>query len=95
MSVVEDLVRYLDSSMSKLNQIWTEIGIVDYQRKERAQTAMLHLQNLLQDMVQEEEALKHQITKRIEKYTQEVKTLCNELEIPQFEVCPQLLSASE
>nr|XP_022335550.1 protein regulator of cytokinesis 1-like isoform X2 [Crassostrea virginica] len=90
MSVVEDLVKYLDTSMNKLNRIWTEIGIVDYQRKERAQTAMLHLQNLLEDMVQEEEALKHQITKRIEKYTQEVKSLCSELEIPQFEPCGKL-----
>ncbi|XP_056006579.1 protein regulator of cytokinesis 1-like isoform X3 [Ostrea edulis] len=85
MSVVDDLVKFLDTSMSKLHRIWSEIGIVDYQRKERAQTAMLHLQNLLKDMVQEEEALKHQITKRIDKYTQEVKSLCTELEIPQFE----------
>ncbi|XP_062612048.1 protein regulator of cytokinesis 1-like isoform X3 [Saccostrea cucullata] len=85
MTAVEDLVKFLDASMNKLNKIWTEIGIVDYQRKERAQTAMLHLQNLLQDMVQEEEALKLQITKRIEKYTLEVKSLCTELELPQFE----------
>lgn len=80
-------------NINVLNKVCYVLDMVynlDYQRKERAQTAMLHLQNLLQDMVQEEEALKHQITKRIEKYTQEVKTLCNELEIPQFEPCGKL-----
>ena len=72
--------------MCTLHQIWSEIGICESQRQERSNTVMLHLRNLLDEMVKEEETLKNQIVKRIDKYTLECGKLCSELGLPAFEV---------
>ncbi|KAJ8317076.1 hypothetical protein KUTeg_004980 [Tegillarca granosa] len=76
---------YLDSSLKKLQRIWSDIGIGESQREERSKTVMLHLRNLLDEMVQEEDTLKNQIMSRIEKYKIEVTNLCEELNLPAYQ----------
>ncbi|KAK3094373.1 hypothetical protein FSP39_000913 [Pinctada imbricata] len=46
---------------------------------------MLHLRNLLDEMVTEEETLKEKFVKRIDKYSLECNKLCSELGFPSYE----------
>jgi hypothetical protein len=85
------LSHYLDASLTKLHRIWSDIGICDAQRHERSSTVMLHLRNLLDEMIQEEESLKSQIAQRIEGYGEELLALSKDLAMPEYEVsdsCP-------
>lgn len=80
----DDLTKCLEASMAKFHKIWADIGICESQQKQRSDTVVVHLRNLLEEMVQEEEALRNQIRTRIEKYSLEVKQLCDELSYPEF-----------
>ena len=72
--------------MAKFHKIWAEIGICESQQKQRSDTVIIHLRNLLEEILQEEETLRNQIRHRIEKYSLEVKELCHELAYPDFQV---------
>lgn len=47
---------------------------------------MLHLRNLLDEMVLEEESLKNSISQRTDKYRRELAILCEELSEPEYKV---------
>ena len=80
----DELTKCLESSMTKFNKIWAEIGICESQQKQRSDTVIIHLRNLLEEMLQEEEALRNQIRNRIEKYRTEVQELCADLSVPDY-----------
>lgn len=82
----DELANCLESSMDKFYKIWADIGICESQQKQRSDTVILHLRNLLEEMVQEEESLRSQIRHRIDKYSKELKDLCQELSCPDYQV---------
>ena len=47
---------------------------------------MVHLRNLLDEMVQEEESLKTKLMRNVETYGEELLKLCKELTLPPHEV---------
>ena len=47
---------------------------------------MLHVGNLLDEMVSEEESLKKRLLSNVDRYGQELMKLCQELALPNFEV---------
>ncbi|CAH1783464.1 unnamed protein product [Owenia fusiformis] len=81
----EHIVQCLDFAMGKLTKIWDDIGICQDQRKERAEVVLLHLKNLLEEMVKEEEGLKKNLLQNVETYGEELVTLHKELNIPSVE----------
>ena len=72
--------------MLRLHQIWDRIGIGKTQKDERSSTVLRHLQSLLDDMVEEEESLERQIMDRVQTFTDELKKLTTELEVPAYHV---------
>ncbi|OWF50790.1 Protein regulator of cytokinesis 1 [Mizuhopecten yessoensis] len=84
--VKKELLQSLEVAMCKLHRIWSEIGICETQRQERSGTVMLHLRNLLDEMVNEEESLKNSISQRTEKYRRELDILTEELSMPEYKV---------
>ena len=50
------------------------------------QVVMVHLRNLLDEMVQEEESLKTKLMRNVETYGEELLKLCKELTLPPHEV---------
>ena len=47
---------------------------------------MLHVGNLLDEMVNEEESLKKRLLTNVDKYGQELLKLCEEMSLPPYEV---------
>ena len=80
------LIKALDDAMLRLHQIWDRIGIGKTQKDERSSTVLRHLQSLLDDMVEEEESLERQIMDRVQTFTDELKKLTSELEVPAYHV---------
>ena len=76
----------LDAALSTLHTIWDEIGICDEQKKDRANVVVLHLRNLLDEMVKEEKILKKNLMQNVETFGKELLHLCKELALPQHEV---------
>ncbi|XP_069139806.1 protein regulator of cytokinesis 1-like isoform X3 [Argopecten irradians] len=83
-NVKKELLQSLEVAMCKLHRIWSEIGICETQRQERSGTVMLHLRNLLDEMVREEETLKNTIAQRTEKYRRELDILTEEMSMPEY-----------
>ncbi|KAL3864027.1 hypothetical protein ACJMK2_005739 [Sinanodonta woodiana] len=81
-----ELTSCLDLALTKLHQIWNVLGLCDAQRRDRTNTVLHHLRNLLDEMVNEEETLKDQIIRNIKEYTREMEALCQELAVPEFEL---------
>ncbi|XP_076104948.1 protein regulator of cytokinesis 1-like isoform X1 [Mytilus galloprovincialis] len=81
----DELAKCLESSMQKFHNIWLDIGICESQQKQRSETVVEHLRNLLEEMVQEEEMLRSQIRTRIEKYSKEVRELCEDMSYPDYQ----------
>lgn len=78
----EEVTRKLDVSLDKLYRIWAEIGIDDIQVGNRAGTVSMHLCNLLEEMVNEEEQLRDQMAINIQRHVDELSNLCLELAVP-------------
>ena len=76
----------LDAALTRLTSIWDEIGIIPEQRRERTDVVLLHMKNLLDEMVREEETLKAKLMNNVEKYGNELLKICNELQLPPHEV---------
>ena len=83
---VADLHQCLDVEMSRLSSIWDRIGIHGDQRVSRCNVVLLHISNLLHEMVEEEDALFTRLATNAERLKVELVQLCEELEIPAYEV---------
>ena len=79
-------MEFLESALAKLTDIWDTIGITGNALVARRQVVMLHLTNLVEEMVREEEAMKASIMDNVEKYGKEVHWLCKELGSSLYEV---------
>ncbi|XP_050397796.1 protein regulator of cytokinesis 1 isoform X1 [Patella vulgata] len=79
-----EVVSSLDSALNKLYTIWDVIGIADDAVKARAETVSLHLTNLLEEMVQEEDSLRQRLQDSISQYLDQVKSICQELKLPVY-----------
>ncbi|XP_024859398.1 protein regulator of cytokinesis 1 isoform X2 [Kryptolebias marmoratus] len=78
-------VAYLNRALVRLQDIWEEIGIPEEQRVKRTSDVHKHIKSLLDLMIEEEEQLKKQLLKNIEKCHKELAILCSELQRPPFE----------
>lgn len=72
--------------MMRLTRIWDDIGITGDQRVARKGVVLLHLRNLLDEMVNEEELLKSRLVGNIEKFTVDLSQLAKELGVPLYKV---------
>ena len=73
-------------ALDKLYRIWNEIGIDEGQVANRAGTVSMHLCNLLDEMVSEEEQLREQMAINIQRFEDDLSTLCLELALPVLKV---------
>ncbi|ESO04540.1 hypothetical protein HELRODRAFT_78775 [Helobdella robusta] len=76
----------VESAMERLTNIWDRIGIAGDVRTSRRGVVQLHLSNLLEEMVKEEDALKDKLIENVEKFTIEIQHLSVELGIPVYKV---------
>lgn len=81
-----EVSRCLDTALNDLILIWNEIGIEESQRDERQNVVLLHLQNLLDEMVKEEKEMRKKLLASVEICGQEVVKLSAELRVVPFEV---------
>lgn len=84
--VREDVTRKLEIALDRLYRIWNEIGIDESQVGNRAGTVSMHLCNLLEEMVSEEEQLREQMAANIQRFVDDLSTLCLELAVPTVKV---------
>ncbi|ESO03735.1 hypothetical protein HELRODRAFT_191943 [Helobdella robusta] len=75
----------IDGVLKKLYDIWLEIGIIIKQRESRTEVVILHISNLLEEMLREEEGLKSRLLDNVAKYTIRVYELSKELNVPHVE----------
>uniref|UniRef100_A0A4W5K313 Zgc:86764 n=1 Tax=Hucho hucho TaxID=62062 RepID=A0A4W5K313_9TELE len=80
------LVTGINHAMARLVDIWDSIGIMEEQRVERMETVKKHIEGLLNDMITEEEALKHRIRANIITFQKQLDTLCLELSMDTYKV---------
>lgn len=80
-----EVSRCLDAALSDLQLIWDEIGIEESQRDERQNVVLLHLQNLLDEMVKEEKEMRKRLLASVETCGQEVVKLSQELGVSPYE----------
>uniref|UniRef100_A0A0B6ZVL8 Protein regulator of cytokinesis 1 n=1 Tax=Arion vulgaris TaxID=1028688 RepID=A0A0B6ZVL8_9EUPU len=78
--------KVIESSIRGLYHIWDKMGIDESQKKSRGDTAVAHVNNLMQHMVNEEEALMNQFAKTIDDFTEKLEQLCTELSLPQIKM---------
>ncbi|XP_076435249.1 protein regulator of cytokinesis 1-like isoform X3 [Babylonia areolata] len=88
--VKEEVTRRLEVTLEKLYRIWNEIGIDEGQVANRAGTVSIHLCNLMDEMVSEEEQLHEQMAINIQRFVDELSTLCLELAVSVPKVSEQL-----
>jgi len=81
-----ELHQCVDNAMTRLAAIWNNIGIVGDQRVARRIFVQMHLGNLLDEMVREEDQLRTRLLNNVEKYRLEVTKLCSELNLAAYEV---------
>uniref|UniRef100_A0A8C2CD72 Protein regulator of cytokinesis 1a n=1 Tax=Cyprinus carpio TaxID=7962 RepID=A0A8C2CD72_CYPCA len=74
-------VSCLNKALNELKDIWEEIGIPEDQRLQRTDAVHMHIKNLLDMMIAEEEGLKKRLQNSIETCRKEVASLCNELQV--------------
>uniref|UniRef100_A0A3P9LXE4 Protein regulator of cytokinesis 1b n=1 Tax=Oryzias latipes TaxID=8090 RepID=A0A3P9LXE4_ORYLA len=75
----------LNKALSRLKDIWEEIGIPEEQRLQRTSMVKNHIKNLLEMMIEEEEALRKRLMHSIHKCRAEMQRLCLELQLPVFQ----------
>jgi Ase1/PRC1/MAP65 family protein len=80
--------------MRSLESIWDQIGITGDQRNARKGVVRMHLGNLLDEMVNEENSLRSRLMENVDKYKAEVTQLCKELNLSPYEVCWIMLCPS-
>ncbi len=85
-AVSNDLPQRLDAALGKLKSIWNEVGITGESYVARDRAVALHVIDLLNQMIAEEETMKAEILCNIDKHKMEVQRLTNELGLPPYEV---------
>ncbi|XP_017570476.1 protein regulator of cytokinesis 1a isoform X1 [Pygocentrus nattereri] len=78
-------VACLNKALNHLKDIWEEIGIPEDQRVQRTDAVRMHVKNLLDMMIAEEEGLKKRLMSSIESCRKELNSLCEELRLSPFE----------
>ncbi|NP_001004494.1 protein regulator of cytokinesis 1a [Danio rerio] len=78
-------VSSLNKALNQLKDIWEEIGIPEDQRLQRTDAVHMHIKNLLDMMIAEEEGLKKRLLTSIEACRNEVSSLCDELQLQEFQ----------
>jgi len=76
----------LDGAMRRLVSIWDQIGIEFDQRRAREAIVLQHLSGLLDDMIGEEDLLRKKLLDNVQKFSQELFSLTEELGLSPFEV---------
>ncbi|KAM4039579.1 protein regulator of cytokinesis 1 isoform 2-T2 [Anomaloglossus baeobatrachus] len=84
-AIAAESVACLNSALSRLRDIWEEIGIPEDQRLQRTDAVKRHVNVLLARMIEEEESLKDRLLKSIDDCRKELNDLCEELHLPPFE----------
>ncbi|KAJ7987081.1 hypothetical protein DPEC_G00335050 [Dallia pectoralis] len=84
--LASSLVKGVNHAMSRLVDIWDGIGIMEPQRVERMETVKKHIEGLLNDMITEEEALKHRIKTNIITFEKQLDALCQELSLEPYKL---------
>ncbi|XP_073688098.1 protein regulator of cytokinesis 1a isoform X2 [Garra rufa] len=74
-------VACLNKALNELKDIWEEIGIPEDQRLQRTDAVHMHIKNLLDMMIAEEEGLRKRLMSSIETCRKEVTSLCDELQV--------------
>ena len=72
--------------MAHLSTIWDQIGIFGDQRLARKGVVLLHMRNLLDEMVREEDLLKSRLMDNVEKFSAELLGISKELGLSIYEV---------
>ena len=80
--IKSEVIPCLQNAMQTLQNIWSEIGLQEDQKEERTRSVLVHLRNLLQEMVSEEEELKATLQANVETCSQELEKLSQELGLP-------------
>jgi len=80
------MINKLHSALDRLRHVWDEIGLDSVQQSARTDVVFVHLDNLLDEMVAEEEGLRDRLLKNIKKYGIELLRLSKELCVPPYEV---------
>ncbi|XP_076461912.1 protein regulator of cytokinesis 1-like isoform X2 [Babylonia areolata] len=88
--VKEKVIRKLDTALDTLNRLWEEIGIDEGQMGKRAGTVAIHLCNLVDEMVSEEQQMYDQMAHNIQRYLTDLSTLCLEMGLPVVQVTENL-----
>ena len=90
----QEFVDCLDTVLLKLTSIWDEIGIVGDACTVRKRAVILHLSNLLEEMVGEEEAMRQRVLENIQQFSADLKQLCRELGAAEYQVRRAVLCAA-
>ncbi|KAL8570402.1 hypothetical protein ACOMHN_035820 [Nucella lapillus] len=88
--VKEKVIGKLEAALDILYHLWEEIGIDETQKGKRAGTVAIHLCNLLDEMVSEEQQMHDEMGLNIQRYVADLSALCLEMNLPAFEVSEQL-----
>ncbi|XP_029511398.2 protein regulator of cytokinesis 1-like isoform X2 [Oncorhynchus nerka] len=80
------LVTGINHAMARLVDIWDSMGIMEEQRVERMETVKKHIEVLLNDMITEEEALRHRIRANIITFQKQLDTLCLEMSMDPYKM---------
>ncbi|XP_067293011.1 protein regulator of cytokinesis 1a isoform X2 [Pseudorasbora parva] len=78
-------VSCLNRALGELKDIWEEIGIPEDQRLQRTDAVHMHIKNLLDMMIAEEEGLKKRLMTSIEACRKEMAGLCVELQVEEYQ----------
>ncbi|XP_036386046.1 protein regulator of cytokinesis 1 [Megalops cyprinoides] len=80
------LVTGINLAMARLVDIWDSIGIMEEQRVERMETVKKHIESLMNDMIAEEEALKHRIGSNIVAFQKQLEGLYAEMSLEPYKL---------
>ncbi|XP_028828432.1 protein regulator of cytokinesis 1 isoform X1 [Denticeps clupeoides] len=80
------LVTGINTAMARLIDIWDSIGIMEESRIERMQTVKKYIEDLLNDMITEEDALRHRIKTNIITSQKQLDDLCLEMQLEPYKL---------
>ncbi|KRX36131.1 hypothetical protein T05_15344, partial [Trichinella murrelli] len=81
LSAGQNFFELLHSNLHILQNIWNEMGLSEYERKERLQNTVKQVNDLLSDIIAEEEGFMDLAMKRIEHFKTEINALEEELNL--------------
>lgn len=73
------ILQSIASKFNELRTIWDWVGMSEEQRHERMNTAVMHLETLLSEMVQEEQDMMTTVKESVTHLERTVQILCKEL----------------